>query len=111
MLRPWPRQRGSVRGRRQTRHDLKQSPLKRPSISQIRAARAPDAIQNADAGITRDDIALAVQDEYAEGAILPPADSAEEWLKLLDHHPDQVVSVSPFGKSGVERELPIRTII
>ena len=68
-------------------------------------------IRHAESGITRDDIAAAVRDEYTEGTILPPDDSAEEWLKLLDHHPEQVVSVSPVGKNGVERELPVRAII
>ncbi len=100
-------------GRSETlyRNDLLSGAMLASIIRRVKERAIERTIQNADAGITRDDIAIAVKDEYAEGGILPPADSAEEWLKLLDHHPDQVVSVSPFGKSGTERELPVRTII
>jgi proteasome-associated ATPase len=100
-------------GRRETlyRSDLLSGAIVASIVRRVKERAIERTIQDAAAGITRDDIAIAVKDEYAEGGILPPADSAEEWLKLLDHHPDQVVSVSPFGKSGVERELPVRTII
>jgi len=100
-------------GRRETlyRSDLLSGAIVASIVRRVKERAIERTIQDADAGITRDDIAVAVQDEYTEGGILPPADSAEEWLKLLDHHPDQVVSVSSFGKSGVERELPVRTII
>ena len=37
---------------------------------------------------------------FREGEMLPPDDAAEEWLKLLDHHPEQVVGVSSFGGGG-----------
>jgi proteasome-associated ATPase len=100
-------------GRRETlyRSDLLSGAILASIVRRVKERAIERSIQEADAGITRDDIAIAVKDEYAEGGILPPDDSAEEWLKLLDHHPDQVVSVSPFRKSGVERELSVRTII
>ncbi|MGH7254204.1 MAG: AAA family ATPase, partial [Nitrospirales bacterium] len=49
-------------------------------------------------GLSEVDLLDAVQAEFREGEILPPDDAAEEWLKLLDHHPDQVVGVSSFRK-------------
>jgi proteasome-associated ATPase len=59
----------------------------------------------ADSGIRADDLLEAVNDEYREGEVLPPDDAAEEWLKLLDHHPEQVVGISSFrrGRQGEER--------
>ena len=46
------------------------------------------------------DLLDAVTEEFREGEVLPPDDAAEEWLKLLDHHPEQVVGVSSFGGAG-----------
>ena len=43
-----------------------------------------------DDGIRAQDLLDAVHEEYREGEMLPPDDAAEEWLKLLDHHPDQI---------------------
>ena len=62
-------------------------------------------------GIKLTDLIEAVTEEYREGEILPPDDSAEEWLKLLDHHPDQVVGISSFRKGVASEERPIQNII
>ena len=45
-------------------------------------------------GVTLDDCIGSANEEFQESEIFPPDDSAEEWLKLLDYHPDQVVGVS-----------------
>lgn len=60
-----------------------------------------------DEGIRAIDLLDALNDEYREGEVLPPDDAAEEWLKLLDHHPDQVVGISSFrrGRQTEERLL------
>jgi proteasome-associated ATPase len=64
-----------------------------------------------DEGIGMEDLAAAIEAEYRDGEILPPDDAAEEWLKLLDHDPQQVVGISSLRKGkGVEKYLP-RTII
>ena len=47
-------------------------------------------------GLTLEDLKIAANQEFQESEIFPPDDSAEEWLKLLDYHPDQVVGVSPI---------------
>ena len=69
------------------------------SLAQRAKERAIERTINDDAhGLTLEDIFHSISDEFREGEILPPDDSAEEWLKLLDHHPDQVVGVSSFRK-------------
>ena len=62
-------------------------------------------------GINFTDLLEAITAEYREGEIFPPDDSAEEWLKLLDHHPDQVVGISSFRKGAASEERPIQHII
>ena len=62
-------------------------------------------------GLTAEDLLASVQAEYREGEILPPDDAAEEWLKLLDHHPDQVVGVSSFRKGRATEERLVSQII
>ncbi len=62
-------------------------------------------------GITEEDLLVAVKEEFKEGEIFPPDESAEEWLKLLDYHPDQVVGVSSFRGNATSEERKIHTII
>lgn len=62
-------------------------------------------------GITAEDLMVSVQAEYREGEVLPPDDAAEEWLKLLDHHPEQVVGISSFRKGRASEERLIAQII
>ncbi|MBI5854543.1 MAG: AAA family ATPase [Nitrospirae bacterium] len=62
-------------------------------------------------GITAEDLLESVDAEYREGEMLPPDDAAEEWLKLLDHHPEQVVGVSSFRKGRLSEERVLGQII
>jgi proteasome-associated ATPase len=62
-------------------------------------------------GMTLDDLMNSVQSEFREGEMLPPDDAAEEWLKLLDHHPEQVVGVSSFRRGRQSEEKLINQII
>ncbi len=63
------------------------------------------------AGLIAKDLADAVSAEFREGEMLPPDDAAEEWLKLLDHHPEQVVGVSSFRRGRQTEERLINQII
>jgi proteasome-associated ATPase len=47
-------------------------------------------------GIGVDDLFLAVETEFAENEIFPPSDNSEDWLKLLDYDPENVVRVAPI---------------
>ncbi|MGB5045893.1 MAG: AAA family ATPase, partial [Nitrospira sp.] len=62
-------------------------------------------------GIRTQDLLDAVHEEYREGEMLPPDDAAEEWLKLLDHHPEQVVGVSSFRRGRPTEERLVNQII
>ncbi len=62
-------------------------------------------------GMTLDDLVNSVHAEFREGEMLPPDDAAEEWLKLLDHHPEQVVGVSSFRRGRQAEEKLIAQII
>ncbi|MGI8889456.1 MAG: AAA family ATPase [Chthoniobacterales bacterium] len=46
-------------------------------------------------GITEADLQVAWNAEYLENEILPASDITEDWLKLIDYDPDNVVKISP----------------
>lgn len=68
-------------------------------------------IEGGATGLTQDDLLKAVQAEFREGEVLPPDDAAEEWLKLLDHHPDQVVGISSYRRGRPSEERLVNQII
>ena len=43
----------------------------------------------------RDDLLAALQQEYAENDLFPATDITEDWLKLIDYDPENVVKISP----------------
>ena len=58
--------------------------------------------------LTREDLVTALQQEYAENDLFPPTDNTEDWLKLTDFEPENVVRLGPVrsriadpGASGV----------
>lgn len=63
------------------------------------------------AGLSAQDLLDAVSEEFREGEVLPPDDAAEEWLKLLDHHPEQVVGISSFRRGRQTEERLVNQII
>lgn len=65
----------------------------------------------APAGLLTKDVLDAVAEEFREGEMLPPDDAAEEWLKLLDHHPEQVVGISSFRRGRQTEERLVNQII
>jgi proteasome-associated ATPase len=62
-------------------------------------------------GMTLDDLVNSVHAEFREGEMLPPDDASEEWLKLLDQHPEQVVGISSFRRGRQSEERLINQII
>ena len=48
-----------------------------------------------DEGISVDDLASSLNAEYLENDIFPPDDITEDWLKLIDYDPENVVKLSP----------------
>jgi proteasome-associated ATPase len=48
-------------------------------------------------GVSWDDLERAVRMEYKENEIFPKTDNLEDWLKLLDYEPDNVVRLNPIS--------------
>jgi proteasome-associated ATPase len=46
-------------------------------------------------GITETDLQVAFNAEYSENDIFPTTDITEDWLKLIDYDPENVVKISP----------------
>ena len=61
--------------------------------SAIKRAVAEKALE--EAGVSEADLLEAVRAEYGENEVFPPSDSVEDWLKLLDYDPENVVRVQP----------------
>ncbi|HCL30846.1 MAG TPA: peptidase [Candidatus Latescibacteria bacterium] len=57
--------------------------------------RAIDEKSIEQAGLREEDLLEAVRSEYRENEVFPPTDSVEDWLKLLDYDPENVVRVQP----------------
>jgi proteasome-associated ATPase len=45
--------------------------------------------------LTREDLLLALQREYEENDLFPPTDVTEDWLKLTDFDPENVIKLGP----------------
>lgn len=63
------------------------------------------AIENPEkeSGISRTDLLGALAAEYGESEIFPPTEATEDWLKLLDYDPANVVKVTPIKAEKQER--------
>jgi proteasome-associated ATPase len=72
----------------------------------IKRAIADSAAGGADAGpsgISEHDLQIAFDAEYAENDIFPPTDITEDWLKLIDYDPENVVKIAPVRASFGQR--------
>ncbi|HEV2097165.1 MAG TPA: AAA family ATPase [Chthoniobacterales bacterium] len=65
-----------------------------------RAIAAQAAADGADpdlaTGISESDLHLSFQAEFAENDIFPPTDMTEDWFKLIDQDPENVVRIAPI---------------
>ena len=66
--------------------------MQRAKETAIKRAIAGDGAQ---AGLRLQDLEEAVRAEYRENEIFPPSDTVEDWLKLIDYDPENVVRVTP----------------
>jgi len=66
-----------------------------------------DAIQFP-SGISESDLQLSFIAEFSENDIFPPTDMTEDWFKLIDYDPDNVVKLSPVRREG-EVRTPVRS--
>ena len=49
-----------------------------------------------DTQLSREDLLTALRKEYAENDLFPPTDITEDWLKLTDFDPDNVIRLAPI---------------
>jgi len=61
-------------------------------------------------GVTLEDLQRAIRVEYKENEIFPKSDTQEDWLKLLDYEPENVVTLKPIRHRPTAGG-PRRTII
>ncbi len=79
------------------RKDLISGALIKSVVDRAKDVAIRRAIDNKaeELGIRYADLEYAVDAEYRESEIFPKSDTQEDWLKLLDYEPDNVVSVKP----------------
>ena len=53
------------------------------------------------AGISESDLQLSFIAEFTENDIFPPTDMTEDWFKLIDYDPENVVKISPVRREAV----------
>jgi len=58
-----------------------------------------------DSPITRADLRRALETEYRENDLFPPSDITEDWLKLTDFDPNNVVRLAPSRAAEKETRL------
>jgi proteasome-associated ATPase len=51
-----------------------------------------------DQGISESDLQLSFIAEFTENDIFPPTDMTEDWFKLIDYDPENVVKISPIRR-------------
>jgi proteasome-associated ATPase len=77
-------------------------------------ARAAALARGADPGpegISEADLQVAFNAEYLENEILPATDITEDWLKLIDYDPDNVVKISPVRMPDRSKPKPSSGVI
>ena len=85
-------------GRKETlyRSDLISGAIIASIVERAKAIAIKRAIgTQQDEGIREMDLQLAFNAEYAENDIFPATDITEDWLKLIDYDPENVVKISP----------------
>ena len=62
-------------------------------------------------GVSETDLLRALDLEFAENDIFPPTDITEDWLKLLDYDPENVVKVSPIRPQTGARAKGVSAVV
>src|SRR5437764_2950817 len=85
-------------GRKETlyRSDLISGAIIASIVERAKAIAIKRAIgTQQDEGIRETDLQLALNAEYVENDIFPTTDITEDWLKLIDYDPENVVKIAP----------------
>ena len=70
------------------------------------AASANPAVDIRMTGISENDLQLSFVAEFTENDIFPPTDITEDWFKLIDFDPENVVKISPVRPRSSARPGP-----
>ena len=62
-------------------------------------------------GISEADLLRSLDLEFAENDIFPPTDITEDWMKLLDYDPENVVKVSPIRPQTGPRAKGVSAVV
>ncbi len=62
-------------------------------------------------GIEAVDLENAINAEYGENDIFPATDSVEDWLRLVDYEPENVVKVEPIRSGEIKRRSNPITVV
>ena len=62
-------------------------------------------------GIEAVDLENAINSEYGESDIFPATDSVEDWLRLVDYEPENVVKVEPIRSGEIKRRSNPITVV
>ena len=62
-------------------------------------------------GIEAVDLENAINSEYGENDIFPATDSVEDWLRLVDYEPENVVKVEPIRSGEIKRRSNPVTVV
>lgn len=60
-------------------------------------------VKSSNEGLSRDDMARSIDAEFKENEIFPKTDTLEDWLKLLDYEPENVVTIKPIRPGAREK--------
>jgi proteasome-associated ATPase len=80
------------------------------AIKRTIADQAGGDSRQAVAGISESDLQQAFVAEFNENDIFPPTDITEDWFKLIDFDPENVVKISPVRRDG-QVKPPIRGVV
>jgi proteasome-associated ATPase len=62
-------------------------------------------------GMSFEDLKQAIDAEFKENEIFPKTDNIEDWLKLLDYEPENVVTLKPVRAGAREKTQSVRGVI
>jgi proteasome-associated ATPase len=96
-------------GRKETlyRSDLISGAVIASVVERAKAAAIKRSIASGmEEGITENDLRVAFDAEYSENDIFPPSDVTEDWLKLIDYDPENVVKIAPVRPGAVATKHP-----
>jgi proteasome-associated ATPase len=75
------------------------------AIKRAIADQASGEAMQSPAGISESDLQLSFIAEFTENDIFPPTDMTEDWFKLIDYDPENVVKISPVRRDE-QSKLP-----